>query len=174
MLYWDMMSYVMHQITQQIDFYKSPQSMKCVTQHFQLLSCLIFLFPVHNDIKIYLARSSTRTSVSTTTATTNKRDTMEHFYILFRGYKNVLFTVIFFFTWLVNTFYIKIQFHRQKETFFNKFTTFQKVIQKQFGSSILVDIKVLSAFLWAKVMHFTTLAYFWTPSSVPKCSYNVS
>ncbi len=142
-----MMSYVMHQITQQIDFYKSPPSIKCVTQHYQLLSCLIFLCPVHNDITICLARSSTRTSVLTTTAMTNKRDTMEDFYILFRGYKNVLFTVNVFFTWLLDTFYIKSQFHRQKETFFSKCTTFQKVIQKQFGSSLLVDIKVLSAFL---------------------------
>lgn len=83
--------------------------------------------------------------------------------------------------WLIKTLYIKSQFHRQKENIFSKFTTFQKVLQKQFGSLIVVDIKVLSAFLWAKVMHlgFTAplmLAYFLfsTPSSVPKCSYNVS
>lgn len=45
---------------------------------------------------------------------------------------------------------IKSQFQREKENIFCKFTTFQKVIQKQFGCVILVDIKVLSAFLWAK------------------------
>lgn len=174
------MSYVMHQITQQIDFYKSPLSMKYVMHQFQLLSCLFFLFTVHNDMKIYLARSSART-------TTNKRDIMENkmdkhiktsniielhkiaktniyshvnthtymkyawnsCYILFRGYKNVLVAVhhVLGALWLVKTPYIKSQFHRQKENIFSKFTTFQKVIQKQFGSLILVDIKVLSAFL---------------------------
>jgi len=70
--------------------------------------------------------------------------------ILFRGYKNVVLFAIHHFSdalWLLKTLYIKSQFHKQKENIFSKFTTFQKVIQKQFGSPILVDIKVLSAFL---------------------------
>lgn len=70
--------------------------------------------------------------------------------ILFKGYKNVVLFAIHHFSdalWLLKTLYIKSQFHKQKENIFSIFTTFQKVIQKQFGSPILVDIKVLSAFL---------------------------